>query len=409
MKKNNYDFIYYVIGICTGGFLIYALCNIITGYWGSDLESIGLLLVLLLVCVGSLLSGRSYSKKNKKYAEQMKIAQKKQEEAKHKNICKAFYNECAKNKILNIEDFQKTIVLEKAKLLAAALGIREEEIEKFFVEGEQLVESDKVAKEKQEKLAVKNRYMQKVQEINKNSKYKDLHGRDKTIRMLEEMISAELSQMGNAEKIVDGIADTEKAFSKSEVAWGWTGGLAAGIAGGAAGLAAAAATEARNAEAREYNAQLHSALIDANIDNYFEAAKKDHYHKENVEKLTQYLAKAKLAVIMSENKERIFEEIKIRLDNFEIEEYDFIKADICLKGDIFRKETYIGVIDGSIKVSALSDGKEIGSSYVVLPWNGLNDKEIKLTTMIKCNEKIDGNIDFKFMYNDLWIIETFDK
>lgn len=335
------------------------------------------------------------------------------------NLCVAFYTECKKNHIKSPDDFNSNIMNKRAEAIMRnwpvenSNYIKELGFKTAFTKGEiEAVDRDeklKAAQKKKEEKEAIEKLQKKMKITNVSDKYIPYYGRDKTRNMLSDMILIEEANTNNAYRFNQGVKAAGKELKEPEVEWGWIGGIADGIAGSAAGLAAASATESRNAQARAHNAKVENDILTATRDGWYEAVKKDEQHRKKAEKYSEYLNKLPRALILNEDTEAIFKEIDVCVNKLTKHKYgSFMSLTASFTGKYLKEEGIKFVMDGVIKAHLVQNGTTIGTTYFVLPWNGLSSKQINITKMILCSEEASKDVEVKFEPYRLWTIEALE-
>ncbi len=296
-----------------------------------------------------------------------------QEEIKKKRAAQIeFYQKCLDAGITNIS---KPSHRKKAELLAAQYGYTPgENFETFFSQAQATAVSKIQAQERREILELRNAEREKEQKL---TRYSEMFGRAKRIKMLEDLRDGYLVRIKNIEESIGSMSGVVSGAQQKEHDWAVHGGIASGIAGGAAGLATAVNIEAKNAQIRQQNQSLNTAFTA-----FAAQARKEVYElREQFQEKEQEISNAKIKLVAEDPAEKVFKMLKVATKTYEITKAGSCVIQASVRLDASKRrilenffDDFPAVVDGTIAADILQDGTIAGTALLTLPLLGVNDQ-----------------------------------
>ena len=280
---------------------------------------------------------------------------------------------------------------------------------------EQLIASFNTGKNEIEKREQAKKIAELKEKENKEEaackKYSALEGRAKSEKIIDDQMASCSRLINNCRKEIESIM-SEKAGNvvrgtKKESSWATQGGIAAGIAGGAAGLAVAMDTMRNNQAVREHNDLLFSLnmqLAALESADYYKEKRRLEGELMNWAKERQ---KNKLRLVEKLDPEKLLKGLCPEVIEYKNSPTGAVALSIQLQPDPQLKvcDTVRANADGSIAISILADGEEVGVAICDLPYQGISRKRTLMcicTNITKQAEKYT----FQFKPVNLWATEN---
>lgn len=308
-----------------------------------------------------------------------------------------FYQKCID---AGYTDIEKASHIEKIYMLAQKEGFTDskDDIIALFKRAEKMLKKDVYNKLADSEIAVENY----------NTKFINYIGKSKSIAMINDMISEQekIIKECNAE-LLNIRARANKLYNTSkqhEPNWATHGGIANGIAGGAAGVAVAANTANRAASARAYNDAVATNFAAQSLIQEQPYIRKISDANKKIQQLKSDLEKREFLLVENQPEDELLNKINLRYAFLKKSETGAVSLTVYTmvspKFTIF--ENTPAVVDGSIKIIFMNNGRIVGTTYFSIPLGGSYDAhEIKV---VCCNVN-DEITDIKFEPYHLWAIE----
>ncbi len=311
-----------------------------------------------------------------------------------------FYKRCLTEGVDSLDGVHKE---QKALLIAQDMKLKDlsvEAIRRAFASGEiaykNSVSEGKTFEREQELSKLR---IDELQVLAGAMKYYGLHGRDKRIAMLEDMYEEAKKNMKEAE--------LRKGFAKStmlqkEHDWAIHGGIASGIAGPAAGLVTAMQVETKNAAIREYNAQMapYVSMVTSACSDEAE------FYKREMQRYRSDIQKTNIKLVADDPTQKVFENLIIKNMKYAVSETGavVVEADFDINENYCIFEEIEPSIDGVVAARLIENGVHVGTSYFVLPVDGVH-KKVRLASICTRTTKPNAKYEVEYSPVDLWAIE----
>ncbi len=272
-----------------------------------------------------------------------------------------FYVECTLS-LCNDFSLEKNVA--KAQLLADKYKLKYlEGVEALYEAAEKAHEAIYESVKEEKRIKAENAQKQEYIELNRYAKY---YGRDKKIAILTDKMNALLNKANNLNAGADMLA---RSTQQQETSWAIMGGIADGIAGPGAGVATALNVQAKNAQIRAQNQANMTAVMPAYMSISSSAAE----NRKNAERIKKDIDLVKEKLIGNQMADEIFAGLKISAEPVKILSGGAYKvsATVEAENDFLIFGDVPAVADGTLIAHVLDDGQEIGTSYMVLPFNGV--------------------------------------
>ena len=257
------------------------------------------------------------------------------------------------------------------------------------------------------------------------SKYSDLYGNEKLIKMTTDINNSEIDRLKNEYESLKNQAKASHAAAdfvlrqaslnkEKEKDWAVAGGIAQGIAGGAAGLAAALDAQTQNIEIRARNAANQQAAEQQSVllgSHGYALDRKAHdaLDKVNAADTTanQKIRQLQLKIIGDEDDETVFKTLEIDNINYEISPIGSVRVNCCvsLNSDCFIYGDRPAFVDGSLLAKIFQDDELIGIADMVFPVEGLQKNTIFIEGISLCKADEAKPCVIKLMPKNLWKME----
>lgn len=361
--------------IITGILLGAATITLINFYWAitsTSLEGISIKDVAIygaataaLLVISFLLMRSMYLPWSRAHNESLKQEEAAQAEAARKTNVLKFYEECLAAGVQTLENEGKR---QKANLIAAKY-FKTFDLEEIFAEGKTLHE-EKILREKNAARAKAEAEDRKAHA--ELTKYADLRGREKTIRMLDGKLKDATATVNKYRTILNNLQNGIGTSAEREKSWGIAGGIAEALAGPAAGVAAALDVQNENAEIRQRN----EARTKADIAYYHKISTAFYpeikKHERIMEDATKKLEKAQTMLIREETPEACFARIHFSREEVTISDGGSALVKVFAQTDPFTIfEDTLAVVDGTITAHILHENQEVGQAILVIPECGI--------------------------------------
>lgn len=275
-----------------------------------------------------------------------------------KELYEKFYKECENQGINNIHN---SFQAQKAVLIAKNLKMKSKEysdIVSFY---------EKVQKNI---LGEKQQALQKQQQIEFDAlnKYSNLYGRNKRIKMLNDI----RNYYNHCAEILRSAAHgMVNASQQKEIDLALHGGIVAGLAGGVAGIAVAVDNQITNAKIREQNKASLNAIAPSVL-NYMD---KSFSYSEKAKNIQRLIDEANLKVVFDVAYADVFEYLSFSKININISETGsaIITTTVKLNSKIDVMEQ-TAVVDGTVIAAIYHNGERIGNAVLVFPVFGVDSK-----------------------------------
>ncbi|MDY3971747.1 MAG: hypothetical protein SOZ28_03445 [Clostridia bacterium] len=393
-------------------FLIFLILSIFSGGNVVFITLTILALIIPIICgfVQKAVEGPIEADRLRREEEERK--KKKEDEEKRRqaeeNIkIMTFYDQCKKEGIFNLDTEQSK---QKASLIAKRIMLTHVYYTDAYVRGKALrEEKDKEDRAEQIK-QLKNEEHEKYIQL---TKYSSFVGRDKKIRMLNDLIAPykiELAKLqGQENKALDAFSTRPELKSESDPLI--VGGIATGLAGSTAGVIAAIGSQQQNEKIRERNkmmTNLHAGML--------ESASKVAYYtniqissiKNEMKPIEEKLEAAKIKLIENSDEQELLDNLKF--DNVTVKFSETgaftITARASHKKNTIMFENTKAFIDGTVKANLYQNGKCVGNTFLVAPINGFYGELQGICLADSNTAKKDEPYEIKFEPYHLWKMEV---
>ena len=340
---------------------------------------------------------------------------------------KQLFEKCLENGI-TIDNIEEPFFQQKFKVIASSMDIgMKESPEAFFV---RMNNKNNQAKQYFDDTQRRNEQIQRQKQEEeleaKRSKYSDLYGIDKPIKMVtdyyEEKIQEKIKEFNSAIQEVtkyESFEQTSLQFNSmmrgSERDWALAGGIASGIAGPAAGVASALDAQAHNASVRARNASLDSQtaqeLVSIAPFKYKAKAKADRIKKEiqdleisKNKKIDYYRTK----VIGEQSDEEAFGYLKIVDTLYQINKSGSVSLTVrvsCKDGcNVFGNSN--AHVDGTLMAQIFQKDNIIGVADLVSPLDGFTASTTILEGFSVCNAVPSNECSIIVLPKNIWTMEN---
>lgn len=361
--------------IITGILLGAATIALINFYWAitdTSLDGINITDVTIyggatavLLVIAFLLMRSMYLPWRRAHNEKIKQEEAAQAEAARKTNIIKFYEECL---AAGVQTLEKEGQQQKANLIAAKY-FKTFNLEEIFAEGRTLHEENVL---REQNAAQANAEAEDRKMHAELTKYADLRGREKTIKMLDGKLKDATATVNKYRTILKNIENGIGTSAEREKSWGVAGGIAEALAGPAAGVAVAMDVQNENAKIRQRN----EARTKADIAYYhkistafFPEIKK---HEQIMEDCKKKLEKVQTMLIREENPEDCFARIQFSREEVTISDGGSAMVKVFAQTDPFTIfEDTLAVVDGSITAHILHENQEVGQAILVIPECGI--------------------------------------
>ena len=243
------------------------------------------------------------------------------------------------------------------------------------------------------------------------TRYANIYERDKLIKYCEDQIKLYQEEITayrqDAERVKAGGEAIYAGSKRSEHSWALHGGIASGIAGSAAGLATASSIQQKNAEIRQNNrelSQLIASVIVYDLQKIWDlervAEGKYKFWKEKLEE-------SKLKLVRNLSSDELMKKIDLKVSNYVISETGAVLLSVqCKQKRKLTINTDLPVtVDGTIKVSIMSDGNLLGHAICVIPFGGVGNSSINIDCICTEIDATGKDLTFEFSPVNLWVVE----
>lgn len=313
-----------------------------------------------------------------------------------------FYKECKKAKINNVTDAANIARLQLVAKKCEIVGGSDKLIAMYRL-GQEQIEAAKITAQA-EKAKAEETVLEK-----ESKRYISYVGREKTIKMLKDELAPYREQLAECKRGYDIIRDGTQAIydanKQKEHDWALHGGIASGLAGGAAGLATAIDVQNKNAQIRSYNDALlrQSVQMEFALENQRREMERE--LQENVDWYKEQI-KAQEMKLVGELPENELLELLMPRATVRVSSSGAARITVKMKATKGLKifDSVSAVVDGTVKVHLLHEGKKVGYAYATLPMHGaVNDCSIKTVCV---NPKVKAEkYSVEFEPYHLWAIE----
>lgn len=250
-------------------------------------------------------------------------------------------------------------------------------------------------KEKRAQIAEKEALIRKTrmeeQELEREyCRYVHCTGQDKSLCYCQERIAYYRSIIKHCNERMNSIISERQTLYRStkekEIDWALQGGIASGIAGSAAGVSQALDAQSRNVGIRQRNAELEQSIAKVTAMRHLSMQNQ----RENAEKKLEYWLseeeKAATLLTTVEDQEWLLSYLDMSVSSTHTSITNAISMKIRVdptNKNLKINKSIPAVIDGSIKVNIMCDGRNVGSTAFSLPYRGLaSSKEFDCICLI---------------------------
>lgn len=387
--------IFLILSICSGGSAFFVVLTVLT-------------VIIMAICI---LAQKAVEKQvkavNTKRREEFESKKKKEEETKRiaKENAKIlnYYDQCIKEGVSNLDTEKNK---QKALLISKQLSLTTEYTIAYSRGKIMRVQHDKEAQEAHFKQLKKDEHEQYIQ----LTKYSSFIGRDKKIRMLNDLIApykSALAEIHNEEnKARDAFIKGPEL--KAEHDWAIQGGMASGLAGGAAGVMVALNAQQENEKIRAWNREATNINTQYVLTTMKYVAYKEAEIRKELDPLENELEKAKIALVENSDEQELLDNLKF--DNVTVKFSETgaftITAYASNKKNNIMFENTKAFIDGTVKANLYQNGKCVGNTFLVAPINGFYGELQGICLADFSTAKKDEPYEIKFEPYHLWKIEV---
>lgn len=338
--------------------------------------------------------------------EKRKKAEETERIAKENTKILKYYDQCIKEGVSNLDTEKDK---QKALLISKQLGLTTEYTIAYSRGKIMRVQHDKEAQEAHLKQLKDDEHEQYIQ----LTKYSSFIGRDKKIRMLNDLIAPykiELAKLqGQENKALDAFSTRPELKSESDPLI--VGGIATGLAGSTAGVMASIGSQQKNEKIREHNkmmTNLHTGML--------ESASKVAYYtsiqissiKNEMKLIEEKLEAAKIKLVENSDEQELLDNLKF--DNVTVKFSETgaftITARASHKKNTITFENTKAFIDGTVKANLYQNGKCVGNTFLVAPINGFYGELQGICLADSNTAKKDKPYEIKFEPYHLWKMEV---
>lgn len=362
------------------------------------------LLITIICCIIS-------SKAKKEAEEQQRVNEiKKKEEEKKRNLRK-FHEQCEKAGIDKLETESQR---RRAILYARECGLEESDI-KSVIKGQiESIQTEKarIEKEKSDKIEKEksDKYKRDAAEQQKMKTPYPYFGQEKRIAVWQEKLDKVNEGIEALEQEIQCLEHNKNVmlnskFIEPKVDWAVAGGVASAVGGAGAGVMAALDAMAKNERIEQRNEENIKLMVNYTTFNIKAQQRYQEIKREELKKRWEYEDKIKEIKLKLVDKIEIDNPIDLlKIKNVEVTENSF-NVEIALKKKAVIFDDVNAVIDGTFWAHVYQEKEYIGSVRVILPYEGLNTKAVKLSidTSLGINPEKESYIEYEA--EKLWFIE----
>ena len=231
------------------------------------------------------------------------------------------------------------------------------------------------------------------------TKYAELLGREKRIKMLKDSAKEFRAEAAKARPTNTALIS---ATQQKEHDWATHGGIASAIAGPAAGVARAVELQAKNAEIRAQNQANMRMVAPAVMAMSGKASDYERYAQE--EEAAAKEAETKL-VDDTIPADELLSKIVFSDTTVEISDTGAftVKVHAKKKEDLFVYDDTPATVDGTIAAELEQNGKVVGTALLVLPSHGVRNSNLTGICLSGAKKGVDYKVNFKPYH--LWMME----
>ncbi len=311
-----------------------------------------------------------------------------------------FYTACQKEQVLDLTTERNR---QKAMLIAQNMKLKAMAMEEVAA----AYEAGKADAEHNAQAANANTngtslYEKRIEELNllaESMRYYGITGREKRIKMLQDMIAVAQEKVKEAEMRA---RQAQHTMLQKEHDWATHGGIASAIAGPAAGVATAWDIQMKNAQIREYNAQMapYVAMVSSSY------TKDANGYRQSIVHFQNDIERTKVALISEDDTQKVFSNLQISNIKTEVTSTGavVVSAAFCADKEYRIFENELPAIDGCVKASIWENGQNVGAAYFVLPVQGITE-QVELTSVCTRTTNPNGQYRIEMEPVQLWAIE----
>ena len=306
-----------------------------------------------------------------------------------------FFIECV---LAECVDFSLQKNVEKAKLLAQKYGLKfPNGIETLFLDG---FETHKRCASNYNTLSIASKRTEMVDLLKELTKYAELTGRDKPIRMLSDEYQKQLAE---EKKAADAAKYLLTSTQQKTINSGIVGGAMEAIGGLGAGVMAAASTEIDNARIKEENKIRMKAALESDLYNYLT----NKAYSGSSDQIKSQLNTIKEKRCEETNADNILSALTIETIDLSLVDDGSVtlEAEVTQKEELFLYGDVPGYADGTILARIKENDREIGAMKLVLPTYGTKKSPVRLRGLLLGEAKQGNKYTVTYAPYKLWLME----
>ncbi len=314
-------------------------------------------------------------------------------EANRKAALADFYDECIQDGIKSCESPRD---VQKAQLLADRKGLKYPDGIAALYEAARDTKLGLSAEQKMQDLeALRASEQARYAEL---TRYADLSGREKRIRMLTDARNEALAE---AKRLDAGSTALMQSTQQKEHDWALHGGIASGIAGGAAGLATAMDIQAKNAQIRAQNQANLKAMAPV-LSAGFHAASDA---RSRARSLEEAIERTKVKLVDEAPADVVLAKMQFQETKTTISKTGAVTVTTRASGKQTVFDSEGAVADGTIIAKLYQKGQFLGVAQLVLPTYGVGKSPVTLEGICLKGARQGVECTVQFAATNLWAME----